>query len=142
MPYTGSCACGAVSAAIAGEPVAVRQCWCRQCQRVAAGSPTTNAIFETDDVELSGTLNTTSYVAESGNTLTQSFCGLCGTPVMAQSSARPQFRTMRIGFLDNAGGLKPEVAIWTDDAPGWAHIDPALESFARQPPAPAPISKS
>lgn len=136
MPYTGSCACGAVSATIAGEPVAVRQCWCRQCQRLAAGSATTNAMFATDDLVLTGELSTASYVAESGNTLTQSFCGACGTPVMGQSSARPQFRTLRLGFLDDAQGLKPTVAIWTDDAPAWAHIDPAMETFPRQPPAP------
>ncbi|MBB4097778.1 GFA family protein [Sphingomonas kyeonggiensis] len=136
MPYSGSCACGAVTATIAGEPVAVRQCWCRQCQRMAAGSPTTNAMFATDDLELSGTLTTASYVAASGNTLTQSFCGACGTPVMGQSSARPQFRTLRLGFLDDAKDLTPTVAIWTDDAPSWAYIDPALETFPRQPPAP------
>jgi len=139
MAYTGSCACGAVTATIAGEPIAVRQCWCRQCQHIAAGSATTNAMFATDNVEISGTLNTRSYVAESGNTLTQSFCGLCGTAVMGQSSARPQFRTLRLGFLDPPHNLAPEVVIWTDDAPAWAPIDPALESFPRQPPAPAPV---
>ncbi|MDG2532802.1 GFA family protein [Sphingomonas sp. HITSZ_GF] len=138
MPYTGSCACGAVTAQVSGEPVAVRQCWCRQCQRLAAGSPTTNAMFATSDVSLAGTLARNSYVAASGNTLTQSFCAACGTPVMGESSARPQFRTLRIGFLDNAGGLRPTVAIWTDEAPAWAQFDPAMETHPRQPPAPAP----
>ena len=138
MPYTGSCACGAVPATIGGEPVAVRQCWCRRCQRVAAGSATTNAMFATDDIVLTGILSSTSYVADSGNTLTQSFCGACGTPVMGQSSARPQFRTLRLGLLDDAQGLAPTVAIWTDEAPAWARIDPMLETFPRQPPAPAP----
>lgn len=136
MSYAGSCACGAVTATIAGEPVAVRQCWCRRCQRLAAGSPTTNAMFATDDIKLCGELGRTSYVAESGNTLTQSFCAACGTPVMGESSARPQFRVLRLGFLDDSRGLAPTVAIWTDDAPAWAHIDPRLETFPRQPPAP------
>ncbi|WP_137861027.1 MULTISPECIES: GFA family protein [unclassified Sphingomonas] len=136
MPYTGRCACGAVTARISGEPVAVRQCWCRQCQRLAAGSATSNAMFAAADIALAGTLSSTSYIADSGNTLTQSFCGACGTPVMGESSARPQFRTLRLGFLDDAQGLAPTMAIWTDDAPVWAHIDPALETFPRQPPAP------
>ena len=57
---------------------------------------------------------------------------------MGQSSARPQFRTLRLGFLDDARGLAPTVAIWTDEAPAWASIDPALETFPRQPPAPMP----
>jgi hypothetical protein len=134
--YTGRCACGAVTAEIAGEPVTVRQCWCRQCQQLAAGSPTTNAMFATRDLTIAGELATHSYGAASGNTLTHSFCAVCGTPVMAQSSARPEFRTTRLGFLQQPHGLRPQVAIWTEDAPDWAVIDPQLEQFPRQPPPP------
>jgi hypothetical protein len=136
MPYTGRCLCGAVTATIAGEPVTTRQCWCRQCQQIAAGSPTTNAIFATADVTLTGELATAGYVAASGNRLTRSFCASCGTQVMAQSSARPEFRTIRFGFLDPGHGLRPAATIWTDDAPDWATIDPATEQFPRQPPPP------
>ena len=135
--YTGRCACGAVTATITGQALTVRQCWCRQCQQIAAGSPTTNAMFATDDLTIEGELATTSYTAASGNTLTQSFCAKCCTPVMGQSSARPQFRTIRLGFLDVPNDLAPQVAIWTEDAPAWAMIDPALEHFPRQPPPPA-----
>ncbi len=134
--YYGQCACGAVTAEISGKPVAVRQCWCRECQQVAAGGPTNNAMFRTEDVRLSGELATHSYVAASGNTLTQSFCPACGTPVMAQSSARPQFRTIRLGFLEPGHGLSPSMAIWTAEAPLWARIDPVLERHEGQPPAP------
>ena len=136
MTYRGECQCGAVSAEISGEPVAVRQCWCRQCQQLAGGGPTHNAMFRTDDVALSGELSTHIYVAASGNTLTQIYCGACGTPVMAQSSARPQFRTVRLGFLEVGNDLRPEMAIWTEDAPAWAQFDSRLEQFARQPPPP------
>ena len=140
--YTGRCACGAVTATIDGAVVQVRQCWCRQCQQIAAGSPTTNAIFATEALTLAGELATTAYVAASGNTLTQSFCAKCCTPVMGESSARPQFRTLRLGFLDAPNDLAPEIAIWTADAPAWAVIDPALQHFPGQPPVPvAPATK-
>lgn len=138
MTYSGRCGCGAVKARISGTPVATRQCWCRQCQQVAAGGPTHNAMFATADVAISGALATHDYVAASGNTLTHSYCAQCGTPVMAQSSARPQFRTIRLGFLDEGHGLRPQMAIWIEEAPAWAAIDPALEQFPRQPPAPPP----
>jgi hypothetical protein len=136
MTYSGTCAYGAVTAQISGEPVATRQCWCRQCQQAAAGGPTNNAMFATADVALSGALATHDYVAASGNTLTHSFCPHCATQVMAQSSARPQFRTVRLGFLDPGHGLAPQMAIWTGEAPDWALIDPALEQWPGQPPAP------
>jgi hypothetical protein len=140
MSYTGRCACGAVTLAIAGKPVTARQCWCRQCQQIAAGGPTHNAMFRTDDVTIAGPLSGHSYVAASGNTITQSFCTACGTPVMGQSSARPQFRVIRLGMLDAPHDIKPVMAIWTDDAPAWAVIDPALERHPRQPPPPPATS--
>lgn len=136
MSYSGHCACGKVTASIEGKPAAVRQCWCRQCQQAAAGGPTHNAMFNTADVHLSGELGAHAYVAASGNTLTHSFCPDCGTQIYAQSSARPQFMTMRLGFLDAGHGLKPQMAIWTSEAPNWAVIDPAIEQYAGQPPAP------
>lgn len=137
MAYTGRCACGAVTAAITAESaIAVRQCWCRQCQQLAGGSHSTNAMFLTDDVTVTGTLATHAYTAASGNTLTQSFCPACGTPVMGQVSARPQFRTMRVGFLQPPHGLLPQMVIWTDDAPAWAVFPESLERYAKQPPVP------
>lgn len=136
MAYTGQCNCGAVTAKIAAEPIATRQCWCRQCQKSAAGGATNNAIFSTDAVAVSGEIASWNYTADSGNTLTQSFCPACGTPVFAQSSARPHLKTFRIGFLDEPHGLAPQVAIWTEEAPVWAQIDPTLPAFPRQPPPP------
>lgn len=137
MTYTGRCACGTVTLEIAGEPLATRQCWCRQCQRLAAGGPTHNAIFKGDDVAVSGTLASSDWQAASGNTLIFSFCPSCGTQVYGQSSARMHLKTVRFGVLDQPHGLRPEMVIWTDDAPDWAQIDPALEQWPRQPPAPA-----
>lgn len=136
MSHRGRCNCGAVSAEMAGEPVAVRQCWCRQCQKAAAGGPTHNAMFHTVDVSLSGETRAWSYLAPSGNTLTLHNCATCSTPVYAQSSARPQFKTFRLGFLDEGHGLAPSVAIWTEEMPAWATLDPAMESWPRQPPPP------
>ena len=136
--YTGRCGCGRVTLAMAGDPVLVRQCWCLQCRRIAAGGPANNAAFKTGDVAISGELASHAYVAASGNTLTQWFCPSCGTPLTAQSSARPHLLTVRFGAIDEPHGLRPDIAIWTDDAPEWAVIDPRMERFPRQPPAPAP----
>ena len=136
MSYTGHCACGAVSATISAEPVRVGQCWCRQCQQSAGGGPTNNAIFPADNVKLEGELSRHSYKAESGNMVHHDFCPKCGTAVLGATSARPEFLGFRLGFLDVGHGLRPQSAIWLDDAPDWAVINPALDQFARQPPTP------
>ncbi|MFC3214540.1 GFA family protein [Novosphingobium panipatense] len=136
-PYQGRCNCGAVTVTITAEPAATRQCWCRQCQKIAAGGPTNNAMFRTDAVTVTGERGEYAYVASSGNTLTQEFCTVCGSGVLGRSSARPQFRTIRLGLLDEAHGLRPGMAIWTEEAPEWATIDPQMERWPQQPPPPA-----
>jgi hypothetical protein len=136
MTYTGRCACSKVTLKFTGDAIGVRQCWCRQCQQIAAGGPTHNAIFNGEDVVIEGALASSAWVAASGNTLTFSFCPACGTQIYAQSSARPHLKTVRLGVIDLPHDLKPQAIIWTDDAPDWAVLDPALERFPRQPPAP------
>lgn len=142
MTYTGRCNCGAITLTIKAEPVATRQCWCRQCQKIACGGPTHNAIFPLEAIDLNGELAQSSYVAASGNTLTHEFCPKCGTNVHAYSSARAHLRTVRIGMFDEGHGLTPTAAIWLDDAPEGASIDPALERFAQQAPLPGPPNAS
>jgi hypothetical protein len=136
MNYSGQCACGAVTLRINAEPVAVRQCWCRQCQQIAAGGSTNNAIFPAADVAFAGELASAQWVADSGNTLTYWFCPRCGTQAYAQTSARPQFKTVRLGFIEQPHDLAPEAIIWTEDAPHWAVFDPDLQAWPRQPPPP------
>lgn len=136
MSHTGRCACGAITLSIEGKPIATRQCWCRQCQQIAAGGPTQNAIFPTEAVTINGQLGQSEWRAASGNTLTHRFCPGCGTQIYAQSSARPHLMTVRFGALDEPHGLHPQAAIWTSEAPDWAQIDPAIEQHPQQPPAP------
>lgn len=135
-PYTGRCGCGKVTLSIEGEPFAVGQCWCRQCQQIASGGGTNNALFRTEQVKIEGQLATHTYVAASGNTVTQEFCPSCGTPIWGQSSARDYVCAVKLGAIDEPHGLKPQAAIWTSEAPPWAHIDPALPQFPEMPPAP------
>lgn len=135
-PYTGRCSCGAVTATISGEPLAVRQCWCRQCQKAAGGAATTNVLFLLEHIELSGELAASGYTAASGNSYRQLFCPQCGNPVMGDSSGRPKMRVIRLGFLDEGHGLAPSAAIWMSEAPDWATVPAGAERFELQPPPP------
>lgn len=136
MSYTGRCNCGAVTATFSAEPIAVRQCWCRQCQKVGAGSATNNALFLNENMVMSGELGWYSYLADSGNTVEQGFCPACGTPVIGRNSGRKHASVIRLGFIELPHDLRPSAAIWLDEAPAWAVIDPAVEQYPRQPPAP------
>jgi hypothetical protein len=138
MGYTGRCACDAVQVVIEAEAVSVRQCWCRHCQHLAAGNATTNAFFPAEAVSTTGELVWNAHKADSGNELHWAFCPQCGSQMLAYSTARPQFRGVRVGAIDQPHDLAPQAIIWTSEAPAWAKLDPDLPHFAGQPPAAPP----
>ncbi|MBV9290093.1 MAG: GFA family protein [Hyphomicrobiales bacterium] len=137
MAITGGCLCGTVRFAIEAEaPLFARQCWCRVCQYIGAGSGTVNAFFKKDAVRVSG--GTTDFVcrADSGSTIHRSFCAQCGTHLFAEAEERPEFIVVRVGTLDDPNLAKPGAIIWTKSAPAWAYFHPALPQTEGQPSGP------
>jgi hypothetical protein len=134
---TGRCLCGAVTFRLAADPLATRICWCRDCQHLAANG-TVNLLVAADALTVSGALAEHTKTADSGNAVTRQFCPACGTHLFALSSARPQFRVLRAGNLDEPSSIRPAMNIWADSAPAWACLDPALERVDRQPVPPKP----
>lgn len=129
---TGRCLCGAVNFKLVTEPLAIRVCWCRDCQHLAANG-TVNMLVATDGLTISGPLSEHTKTADSGNEVTRQFCPNCGTHLFAKSSARPQFRVVRAGNLDEPSSIQPSMNIWAASAPSWACLDPALDRVEQQP---------
>jgi hypothetical protein len=135
--FSGGCLCKAVRYRVDASPVAVRACWCRTCQYLGAGSATVNALFPSAALIVDGVLAEYSTIADSGNAMLRRFCPLCGTQVLVNSAARPQFTAVRVGTLDDPSSVNPAATIWTSAAPPWAAIDPSLPRVEHQPPPPS-----
>jgi hypothetical protein len=133
---SGRCLCGAVHYRLTADPIAVRVCWCRDCQRLSANG-TVNALVPTPALEVAGATADVVNTADSGNQIRRRFCVTCGTHLFANSSARPQFTVVRVGTLDDPSSVKPTVNIWVRSAPSWACPDPSLERVEKQPVPPA-----
>jgi len=131
---TGGCLCGAVRFRISKPPIAMRLCWCRLCQYIAAGNATVNVVFPSDAVSVEGALTDYRSIADSGSVMHRRFCPACGTAVFSASEARPHLLIVRNGVLDNTALLRPSTTIWTDAAPAWAWIDESLPRHTGQPP--------
>lgn len=131
---TGGCLCGAVRYTFTAPPLFTRSCWCRVCQYLAAGNATVNVGFPSAALNVVGDLRVYASVADSGNRMRRSFCPSCGTPVFSASDARPNAIIVRAGTLDDPELGKPAGIIWTDSAPSWACLDPALPTTPKQPP--------
>ena len=134
MPIEGGCLCKAVRYRIDAEPIAMRLCWCRVCQYLAAGGASANVVFPSAAVTVSGELQDYVSTADSGNVMHRRFCPKCGTPVFSAAEARPNIIIVRGGTLDNPSIVQPSLNIWTDSAPSWACMNEALPKVPGQPP--------
>ena len=134
---TGRCFCGAVRFQFDELPVANRACWCRDCQYLAAGNATVNAIFRTKTFQVSGELGEYVSTADSGSVMRRRFCSKCGTPLFSEALSRPHLIVVRVGALDDPELGRPGSFIWTASAPSWGFIDADLPNCEGQP---APVS--
>jgi len=134
MDITGGCLCRSVRFRITAQPIAMRLCWCRVCQYLAAGNATVNVVFPSNAVIVEGELTDYRSVAESGNVMHRRFCPHCGTQVFSASEARPHLVIVRNGALDETALAKPGATIWVTQAPAWAWIDESLPRHDGQPP--------
>ena len=133
-PITGGCLCRRVRFRITAAPIAMRLCWCRDCQYFAAGHATVNVVLPSHALTVEGELTDSVSIADSGSRMHRLFFPACGTPVFIASEARTQLVIVRNGALDDTGLLTPTATIWTASAPEWAWIDDAHPRFEGQPP--------
>jgi hypothetical protein len=135
-PFQGGCRCGAVRYEVSAEPFAVMNCHCRDCQYASGGGFSTAVVVPAAAFKLTkGTPRRHTVTADSGNDLTRSFCGDCGSPLFSEPPGG-QVWVVKAGSLDDPSWLKMSGALYTSSAQPWAHIDANLVQFEKLPPQP------
>jgi hypothetical protein len=126
----GGCACGAVRYSLQSRPMFVHCCHCRDCQRQTGSAFVLNAIIETDRISLlSGTPHPNPLPTESGRPHDVYRCPTCGTALWSDYGRRPGLRFVRVGTLDNATALRPDVHIFVRSKLPWITLPPDVPAF-------------
>lgn len=111
---TGGCQCGAVRYEIAGEPVAVYVCHCRECQRQSASAFGISVIVKRSDFRLTqGEVKVWQRPTDSGGTLACAFCPACGSRLWHESIDATETISVKGGSLDQPPDLRATFHIWT-----------------------------
>ena len=132
VPFFGGCACGAVRYECSAAPVAMVNCHCRDCQRAGGAGFSPTVVVPAAALRLlRGEPKHYSLTADSGHTARRAFCGVCGAPLFASSSARSDFIGIRAGSLDDPSWFTPQAEVWTASAQPWDHLRADLPHFAR-----------
>jgi hypothetical protein len=123
-PYQGGCQCGQVRWRATAEPINVRLCHCRNCQRAVGGPFFARALFEAADVTRSGAV----IRWASSDHLHRLSCARCGTPVFGERQDGP-WLAVALATLDDPGALRPGSHTWVSQALDWTRLDDGLPQF-------------
>lgn len=131
---TGRCLCGAVTFSVAGAPVAMGQCHCKDCQRITGTGHISNARFRREDVAISGETKTYAVQAESGNTNTRYFCPNCGSRLFGETTLRPGFLNVTVGVFDDHTWFDPQWVLYKKAQPVWDITTEDVPCYDAMPP--------
>ena len=82
---------------------------------------------------MNGDLSAYTVTGNRGSQLTRKFCPICGTPILTELHAIPQWMVLKAGTLDDPSWLKPEMHIWTASGQPRTEAMPELPKFEKNP---------
>lgn len=127
--FTGGCHCGAVRYTGNGDPDYTFYCHCIDCQRESGGPFSVEIYLPRAAVSVEGKMSEYDVVADTGNKVTRRFCTQCGCPIILESDGFPDHVCIKVGSLDDASWLSPEMHIFTATKQPWVHISDDLPHF-------------
>jgi hypothetical protein len=134
-PLEGGCLCGAIRYLIAGAPVFVGQCYCRDCRKATGTGHSTVVAVLVSQLRVTGEPAVYASQGGSGGQVRRHFCPVCAGRLYTTADSSGPLRLVQAGSLDDPNAVTPTVAIFVKDAPTWDRIDPALAAFAHLPPS-------
>ena len=124
MTREGGCLCGAVRFRCEGEPLNVRICHCRTCQK-AMGSPFyARALFDPRALTVEGE---TAYYPSS-EAIHRVFCKICGTRLFSRRSNGTAVG-IALATFDDRNAFAPTEHIWVSEKIAWVRLDDGLPQY-------------
>ncbi len=124
MIREGGCLCGAVRFKAEGEPVNVRICHCRNCQK-AMGSPFfARALFNQNTLTVEG--DTARYA--SSEALDRVFCKICGTRLFSWRR-NGTVACVALAVFDDRNAFAPTEHIWVSEKIDWVKLEDGLPQY-------------
>ncbi len=122
--YEGGCTCGAIRFRMESQPLFVHCCHCHWCQRETGASFALNAIIEADRVMiLQGEPEMFLTPSNSGKGQKIWRCPRCCVALWSNySGAGDKLHFVRVGTLDEAYRLQPNMHIFTASKQPWVVI--------------------
>ena len=129
MIREGGCLCGAVRIKARGEPINVRVCHCRKCQK-AMGSPFfARALFAQDALTVEG--DSARYA--SSDAIDRVFCKTCGTRLFSWRT-NGTAAGVALAAFDDRNAFTPTEHIWVNEKMDWVKLEDGLPQYPQTVP--------
>ena len=132
--YEGGCLCGQVRFRIDGEPIISGRCCCQACQKLSGAGNSENIAYAESAFSVTGDIAQFNWTADSGGTVTTSFCPKCGSPLFGKSTTMPGMQMVRVGALDDPNSYQPQMMIYAKRRHSWVQHDGTIPAFDAMPP--------
>ena len=134
MAAVGGCQCGDVRYEVAGDPLALYICHCRECQKQSASAFGMSLEVKRADFHITrGEARSWSRGTDSGNRLKCFFCPRCGSRIWHESDPPLDTVTVKAGSLDQSVDASVATHIWTSRALRGIVIPAAAMKFPEEP---------
>jgi hypothetical protein len=126
FPLEGGCTCRAVRYRMTSAPLFVHCCHCTWCQRETGTAFALNAMIEADRVLLlTGDIEAVHTPSNSGKGQKITRCAQCRIALWSNyAGAGDAIRFVRVGTLDQAFRLAPDIHIFTSTKHPWLILPP------------------
>ena len=117
----GGCFCGAVRFKAEGEPVNIRICRCRNCQKALSSPFYARALFVPSALHVEGEIGR----YPSSEALNREFCIRCGSRLFSRRTNGTAVGVALAAF-DDRNAFAPTEHIWVSEKMQWVRIDDGL----------------
>ncbi len=132
--YGGGCHCGKVRFTCSAEPEFTFYCHCRDCQRSGGGPFSVELMVPSEGFSTQGEMKTYTVAADSGKEVHRHFCPACGSGVYLECDSDPGYVFLKVGALDDATSVKPDMHIFTSTEQPWVELADSLPRYEKMPP--------
>ena len=131
--YEGGCHCGVIRYTCSKDPELTFYCHCHDCQRTTGSPFSMELMIDRDSFEISGPLDSYVVTGDSGKPVTRWFCPACGSGIYLDGDADPDYIFLKVGSLDDASWVTPQMHIYTAAKQPWVQIADGLPQHEQLP---------
>ena len=124
MIREGGCLCGAVRFKAEGEPLNVRLCYCRNCQKMTGSAFFARALFDQRALTVEG--ETARYASSAA--VDRVFCKTCGSRLFNWRT-NGTMAGVALAAFDDRNAFAPTEHIWISEKMDWVRLDDGLPQY-------------